>query len=269
MKSYICMIVFVAGLNVTQAWADEVHHAGGTPHFAHPLVAESPTPDTKIRVDYRYQNAPGEDGEPGARISTMNIEGEYALDESVGVEIGIPYSMRDSKGDEGSASHLDNIEVALKYANFSLADHGLLLGGGVEVGLPTGSTRKGIGSSHVVEIEPFIDFGYQFDRFEAVGFLKFGFPFNEHTDDKTDLELGWNLSLLHKTTDGLQLLIEADGESVRGGGEDGHNVVNLTPGIKYWMPHRPNLSFGAGVSFPVSDDKEFYAMPFASVLYHF
>lgn len=269
MKKYIYMTVLVAGLNVTAARAHEVHHAGNVLHFVHPLVAESPTPDTKIRVDYQYRNIPGEEGEGGARVSTVSIEGEYAFDQSLGFEIGIPYSVRDLKGGEGKESHFDNIEVALKYANFTFANSGLLVGGGVEVGLPTGSTRREIGSSHIVSVEPFIDFGYQFDRFEAVGFLKSGFLLNEHADDKTDLELGWNLSLLHKATDSLQLLIEADGERVFGGAEDGHNVVNLTPGIKYSLPHRPDFSFGAGVSFPVSDDKEFYAMPFATVLYHF
>jgi len=267
MNKYIYAIALIACFGATPVWANDDH--GSTIHFDHPLVAESPTPDTKIRLDYQYQNKPGEEDEAGSKVSTVNLEAEYAFSPSLGIEIGIPYSFRDSKGEDGNTDHLDNVEVALKYANYSFADQGLVLGGGIELGLPTGSTRREIGTSHVLEIEPFLDFGYQTGDFEAIGFLKFGFPSNENTADETDLELGWNLSLLHKTTDNLQLLIEADGESVSGGHEDGHEVINLTPGIKFTLPDHPHITFGAGVSAPVSDDKEFYAMPFASVFYHF
>lgn len=63
--------------------------------------------------------------------------------------------------------------------------------------------------------------------------------------------------------------MEFDGGHVFGGEEDGFDVVNITPGIKVQPFDDPNLMVGVGVSLPLTDDKEFHAMPIVSVFYHF
>jgi hypothetical protein len=257
-----------AGLNAGAALAEDNHYHHDGLHFRHPLVTESPAPETKIRLDYIYTNEPGEHGEDGAYVQSLNIVGEYAFNDSLGVEVALPYSFRDPKGDDSNTDNLGNLKVALKYASHVFADSGLLVGGGLELGLPTGSTRKEIGSSHIIEIEPFIDFGYQLSDFELIGVLGAGFPQNENTDDETDLELEWSTSLVHKTNHELSLILEASGEHVKGGEEDGAHIINLTPGFTYKLPDT-NLLLGAGVSFPVTDDKEIYAQPIISLFCHF
>jgi len=254
----------------TSGTAHEAHHHNEKAlHFSHPLISESPSPDTKIRLDYKFESKPGkEEEQAGARVSTINLEGEYAFNKSFSVEVNIPYSFRDSEEDS-ITDNTGNVEIAFKYANYTFEEKGLLLGGGLEFGLPTGNTGKEIGSSHVLEIAPFLNFGYRHDPFELVGFVKFGFPINENTDDETDLELGWNLSLLYQANEDIQLLLELDGEHVYNGEEDGHEVVNITPGVKYQPFAQGRFQVGAGVSFPLTEDKEFYVMPVISAFYHF
>jgi hypothetical protein len=82
------------------------------------------------------------------------------------------------------------VEIGLKYANFAFEDKDLLLGGGLENGLPTGDDDKGIGSDEVSEVEPFLDFGWKGNRTELVGFISFGLPINGG-DEEVDWELGW------------------------------------------------------------------------------
>ncbi len=243
-------------------------HRKGDVHFSHPLVAESPSPDTKVRFDYFFANEPGEEGETGGNRHTLRLEAEYAFAPWLSVEVDAPYTFLNP--DDGDATdRLDIVEVGIKYANFARAESGLLLGGGIEFGLPTGDAKRGIGSDDVLEVEPFVDVGYQRDSWEIVGRTSFGLPFNGNDEDLADLELGWNLSVLYHMTPHLLPLLEFDGEHVFGGEEDGVNVVNVTPGFKVQPFDDPHLQIGGGVSLPMTDDKEFHARVILSVFYHF
>ncbi len=140
----------------------------------------------------------------------------------------------------------------------------------MEIGLPTGDNEDGIGTDHVIEIAPFLNFGYERRKTQFIGFAEFGFPVNDNgNQDVADFEFGWNFALIYNGFDHFKPLFEIDGEIVNGGEEDGNNIVNLTPGLKYELPGNEALQIGAGVSFPVTDDKEFYVKPLLSVFYHF
>jgi hypothetical protein len=214
-------------------------------HFEHPLVSESPSPDTKLRLDYAYAFAPW---------------GSF--------EVDLPYTFVRPDGGP-TVSHLDTVEVGVKLASFALAEQGLLLGGGLELGLPTGDGGKDIGSNHLLEIEPFLDVGWRWRRLQVVAFLAFGIPTNENDEDEADLELGWTVSLLYRPTSRLEALLEFDGGEVFGGEEDGHTLANVTPGLKWRVLQDRNLKIGAGVSLPITDEREFEVRPLFSIFYHF
>ena len=135
-------------------------------HFSHPLVTESPSPDTKLRLDFigARTNDPIEISE-----NTFRLEGEYSFNHSVSLAIVTPFISRRAPAAE-RASGLGNIELSLKAASLAFGEQGVLLGGGLSAALPTGSEAKGIGSAHLVELEPFLDAGYKRDAFELVGF---------------------------------------------------------------------------------------------------
>lgn len=238
-------------------------HHGGALHFSHPLVTESPSPDTKVRFDYFLAN------ESGADRQTLRFEGEYAFSPSLSLELDAPYTFLNP--DAAPSQHNpDNAELALKYANFHFAGRGLLFGGGLELGLPTGSDEKGIGSSHVGEVAPYLDFGYRRDRWQFVGFAIFGRPVNTRdADEEADLELEWNLSALYEVSPTVRALVELNASHANGGEEDGANVVNITPGLKFRPTSDPRLSVGMGISLPLTGEREFESMPVVSVFYHF
>jgi hypothetical protein len=245
----------------------EGSEAGEPLEFSHPLVSNTPQPETYVRFLYDYFNEPRHEHEPGADRHRLTVGAEYAPIRSLGLELFVPYTFLNP--DEGSSTdRLDNLELSAKYASFAFEEHGLLLGGGLALDLPTGDEDKGIGSSHTVVIEPFLDFGYKLNRFELIGFTNFGFPVNEGHEDEADLELSWNLSFLYRIKDRFQYLLEFEGEHDFGGENDGFNVVNISPGIKY-MVLKNRLSLGASVRLPLTQDKEFYVSPRFSVFYNF
>src|SRR2546421_3091528 len=109
-------------------------------HFSHPLVTESPTPDTKIRLDYTATNI--SDG-AGLHENTIRIEGEYAFTHAVSLALVTPFTFRTAPVNERTRG-LGDIELSLKAASLAYGEKRILLGGGLSVGIPTGSDVKRI-----------------------------------------------------------------------------------------------------------------------------
>ena len=65
----------------------------GPIHFAHPLFTESPSPDTKLRVDYLFRQVTS-----GVHEHSMRLEGEYAFTPSISIEANIPITSRSESG---------------------------------------------------------------------------------------------------------------------------------------------------------------------------
>ncbi|MFQ5511833.1 MAG: transporter [Candidatus Krumholzibacteriia bacterium] len=244
----------------------ETHHRHGSLHFSHPIIAESPSPDTKVRLDYFFMDVENEDGSGTA--NRFRFEGEYAFHRSFSVELDFPVESVNPDG-EASRSNVGNVEIALKFANFVFEEHRLLLGYGIEFGLPTGDEAKGIGSDHLLEFEPFLNVGYKSGKLEAVSFATFGIPTNQGTGEEVETELGYDFSLLYHFVPRLQGLLELDGETVLSGDEQGHTVVNLTPGLKIAPRPASSLQVGLAAGFPVTGAEEFDVRTVLSVFYHF
>jgi hypothetical protein len=254
---------------------------GGQPHggdghhglvFSHPLVSNTPEPENLFRFGYSYSNEPAREHHhehvPGADRHSLRMALEYAPIREFSLEVFARYEFLNPDG-ESSQTRFGNMELIGKYANFAFEDLGLLLGGGLQVVLPTGNEERGIGSSHVFELEPFVDFGYQRDRFELIGFGRFGIPLNEGSSDEPDLELRWNLSFLYRLTNRFHGLVEFDGLHVYGGEEDGFDMVNIAPGFKVQVLKDRKLSLGAALRLPLTQDKEFYVEPRIVAFYNF
>src|SRR5258708_10926697 len=98
------------------------HHHNEELHFSHPLIVESPSPDTKIRFDYFYRRF--RTGQKASEHSAR-VEFEYAFRPTFSIEINVPYTFRHVEG-EPRVNHADSMDVALKIANFALKDHHVL-----------------------------------------------------------------------------------------------------------------------------------------------
>ena len=129
--SLVLVLVVPLGVASAQEQAEADHHEGL--HFSHPLIAESVSPDTEVRLDYAFA-----DLGPDASAQALGLELEYAFHRAFSIEAGIPFARLDVDGEPGT-SRFGNAEVAFKFANYAFEDTGALLGYGVEFGLPTGS----------------------------------------------------------------------------------------------------------------------------------
>jgi hypothetical protein len=181
---------------------------------------------------------------------------------------GISYTFVDPE-DEPGTEHFDNVEVGLKFANFAFEEHNLLLGYGIEFGLPTGNDEKGIGSNNIFEVEPFLSLGYKSGHLEVVAFAAFGIPTNQEEGEEVETEFAYNLAFLYHFTPRFSGLLEFDGETVLSGHEQGETLVNVTPGVMFSPLPDSHFEVGLGVSVPVTDNEEFDVRTVLSLFYHF
>src|SRR3981081_1314843 len=189
-RSILIAALFFTPLTGINAQEHEEDHDHDHLHFSHPLVTESPSPDTKLRLDYI---GTWTTGPTGIRENLFRLEGEYAFNHSVSFAIVTPYISRTAPA-TARASGLGNIELSLKAASLAFGEAGVLVGGGLSAGLPTGSDVKAIGSRHIVELAPFLDAGFKRDAFELVGFAVLSSTFHRQTGEEAEGTPAFNFS---------------------------------------------------------------------------
>lgn len=232
--------------------------------FAYPLFSDTPSPNTTARFDYRLtKRTAGGD----ALDHQLRLEGEFAPVRWLGLGAMLPYTISD-RDDTDNRYNLDDMEVELKLASFVLEEHGILLGGGMAAELPTGSSENEIGSDRLVWLRPFLDAGIRRGPFEATGFLRFALPVNENGRDP-DWALSWNSAFLLHAAPIAAVVFELDGERSWGGEEDGEEIVNATPGLRWSPADDPKLWFSTGIRIPVTHDDDFDLRWQISAFYHF
>ncbi|MFW6039965.1 MAG: hypothetical protein ACOC9N_02695 [Gemmatimonadota bacterium] len=242
------------------------HTHAGEPHFVHPLVAESVSPDTKMRLDYGYLD-------PGAE-SELELEGEYAFHPSVSVELGVHY-------DPGAAA-LGDTHLLLKLVNYAFAERGVLLGSGLSLNLPTGDDGghahggdpaggDEVGHTHagLYEFAPFLNAGVMIGDLELVGWTRFRIPTNQSHQEDVETSVGYNISALYHLGTRVQALLELDGSGGLSGPATARGTSHLTPGVKVRPFTASSLAIGLGVGIPLTDDRDFDTRTLVSAFYHF
>jgi len=243
------------------AAAQEDHGHDDHLHFSHPLFTESITPDTKLRLDF------GEEWEVEGRATELELEAEYAFHRAVSVELAAPYVFLHPDVDSAT-SGMGNLEVALKLANFAFAEHGVLLGYGLAVGLPTGDAEAGTGTDHIWELEPFLNLGFAVSHLEVVGWGRFGIPTNQYEGEDVETDFSYDISALYHVSERVQALVELNGRTGLSGETAEAGKVAISPGVKVAPVTGSPLFLGLGVSFPI-DGEETDARLKASLFWHF
>lgn len=231
-------------------------------HFEHPLITETPSPDTKIRLDYGFTNR----SSLGLKESTMRLEFEYAFSPSISIEANLPYTWIST--DNINLSNVSNTEIGLKIADFKFEDNNLLIGYGIDFSMPTGNEGKNIGSRHLWNIEPGISTGYKLSNLEIILIASTGLPFNAAQGESTENDFSLNSSLLYHFGRDIQGIMEFSGETILNGEEKGNSSAIISPGIKLTPLNNKNLAFGLSTSFSVSANREFDVQALFSIFYH-
>jgi hypothetical protein len=228
-------------------------HAGL--HFTHPLFTESVSPDTKLRFDY------GRAGGDPAENET-EVEGEIAFSPAFSIEAGIHYHL-----DEGEVG---DTHVLFKLASPALAQSGVHLGGGLEVGIPTGpghAHEPGGEPEKTWEVAPFVNAGWTDGIWELVAWSVVGVPTNSDIRDAEGTALRLNASLLAHAGARVDALVEAFGTTALSGSESPAGTMSIAPGLRV-RPFDSPLVVGAGVAWPVSGPED-HARLLVSAFWHF
>lgn len=234
-------------------------------HFLHPLVTESPLPENEARLQFQFDNLAGDGGQSISLIGTV----EFAPVRWFSVEASLPLTHVDPEAGS-SETRVGDAGLGFKFASFAYEEQGILLSAGLELGLPTGNEERGIGSDHVVELEPWIGLGLKCEHLEWIVRIGAGFPLNQNGDREADVEIEWSTSLLfHIVEDRFAALIELDGLSIFGEAEDGFNNVSVTPGVRVFPFENPDVSLGFGIRLPLTNDRESHAQGIFTLYFHF
>ena len=217
-------------------------------HFSHPIFTESVSPDTKVRLDF------GREWEADGTASELQVEAEYMFHPAFSIEIVGPYAF--VTPDVGpNESDFGTVDLAFKFANFAFAERGLLLGYGLELGMPTGDEAKGIGSGHLWEIEPFLSIGIATGNLELVNITRFGIPTNQDAGEEVETELHYDFAALYHFNARVQGVLELNGAAGLSGDQAGQGIVSISPGIKFAPLAVRSLFVGVGGSFPLGDEE--------------
>ncbi|MDP9200959.1 MAG: hypothetical protein M3P26_03360 [Gemmatimonadota bacterium] len=247
-----------------QAQEHEDDHDHDHLRFSHPLVTESPSPDTKLRFDYLAVRT----SDPtGVRENRFRLEGEYAFNRSVSLAIVTPFISRTAPATE-RASGLGNVELSLKAASLAFGERGLLLGGGLSAALPTGSDTKGIGSAHIIELEPFLDVGYKRHALELVGFATLSSTFRRRPGEEAERNLTLDFSALYRIQSRLEGLVELTTTHALVGAESGSQQTFIAPGFKVYPFMNRKFMFGASLELGTGVVHDTHAL-LLSGFYHF
>ena len=267
LSRYLLVIACAAfSVPVTRVLAQEhdEDHDHDHLHFSHPLVTESPTPDTKIRFDYLAVRTTGAASE---RETDLRLEGEYGFTDAASLAVVAPYVFRTLPGGT-KLNALGSLELSLKAASLRFAEQGILIGGGLSAALPTGSDAKGIGSGHIVELAPFADIGYKRDVLELVGLATYSTTVRRRPGDEAERTLSFDASALYHIRPRLEGLFEVSTSRALVGAESGIQETFIAPGIKvYPFPIR-QLMFGASIELGTGSVRDTRAL-LLSGFYHF
>jgi hypothetical protein len=266
--TFLVGIAFLCGVVPSALHAQEEREHGDHDHeglhFSHPLLNESPSPDTKLRLDLTWARVG--DGIDRVTERGARLEGEYEIAEGVSFAVTVPWVRRESVF--GNTQGTGSTELSLKGVSQRWAHHGVVLGGGLSVGVPTGSDERGIGSSRTVELEPFADVGVQFGGLELVAFGHYGTTVHNPVGVEAERQLSFIESAVFTVTRLAEALLEL--ETVHPLGSDEPTTNRIAPGLKLYP--FTNRHIMAGVSVPIalrrSGEPESRAV-IVSAFYHF
>lgn len=244
------------------------HPPDHSPHFTHPLLAESVSPDTKIRLDFVWLDL------EESSESELELEGEYAFHPSFSIEAGVHY--------HATTGELGETHVLFKFANYPFEERNVLLGYGIELGLPTGVGRRGAGghlhgAEHdhgepepaIYEIAPFLNAGLIDGPWEIAGWTIFGIPTNHKFQQNVGTELRYHASVLYHLGSRAQALLEGQGWLGLSGPHTRRVAATLAPGLRFNPFPDRKLALGAALSVPVTQDRPFDYRGLLSLFYHF
>jgi hypothetical protein len=155
----------------------------GEMNFQRPLFTEKAYPENEIVVAPRVERGK----ESGITFTWLNLV-ERRLGPTTQVEFALPFRSVDT---EGRAMSAGDLEIGVKQVLFHSLPKRFLVSAGMDVALPTGNTKRGLGSG-TTKFEPFVALGKETNGWIAQGNFKVELPADRRESGR---EFGYSTAL--------------------------------------------------------------------------
>jgi mono/diheme cytochrome c family protein len=223
----------------------------GELNFPRLLVTEKAWPENEVLITAQTRRTPQKE-----QKTAFAWIGETRLGPRGQVELSVPLQINDPKGG-GPLAGIGDLEVGGKYVLYDSLDRLAIASGGLNVTLPTGSLRRGLGSGTTI-LAPFLAAGKAWEKLIGQASLAFEYPTVERRAPKSLLyNLGVSYPVLDvgRLTEG-QALLELNGTSEWGTRTPKHFQLFVTPGFRKVLNRSGTWAAAVGVQVPMTGPRE-------------
>lgn len=229
--------------------------------FPTTFVTRGPTVATELKLHFSSAKPVGED-----RELAWVLESSWAFSERYQVLLSIPY-LRLNLAEGDIADGLGDVGAEAQYIIWQSKEHFFVLTGGVGLGIPTGSARRGAGG--LFELVPFFLVGKGFDKFTIQGEVGLALELNRIGQERKQQGFIYNIALAYSLLNGrLSPMLELVGDHQlhRLTNQDGTHLA-LLPGLRF-KPSE-SIDVGLGYRIPLTKKKDAFHAIFFSLAYSF
>jgi hypothetical protein len=257
---YASMLLIALLLCPVTARADEEPSI----EFFYPLVTRRPVIEREI--EFTFQHSKSREG------SQSQIAGaiEWPLTPWWQIELEMPLVIQNPTGLPSTAGAGD-LEITNKFQLLKSVQHRLLLAGGFEIRLPSGSEKRGLGGEFA--IEPFVTGGIAVGPLDVLADVAYEWNLN-NVRGQNEQELTANLAVAWPVSRWFTPLLELNTVTMVQGPQDedspklrDRTQVYLTPGFN--VRPLPGMTFRAGVQLPTCSAKTFDYRVHAGLVWEF
>jgi cytochrome c551/c552 len=225
---------------------DDPDWVPGELNFPRPLITGKAMPESEVILGGGFSRN-------NERVMTFSGTVEYRIDGRTEIEVEAPVlAINPNTG--ASTAGLGDISIALQRVIFFSVEHLTLVSAGLELGLPTGRSSKGLGSGELTW-EPFLRAGSRWDDLILQGDMSLELP--QQTANTSAAWL-YNIVLAYEIEPDPRLeivpMVELNSETAMNGPDGGRTMSAVLPEVRLkWL----TWSAGAGVQYPFTHLKEF------------
>jgi mono/diheme cytochrome c family protein len=253
---------------------DDPDWVPGELSFPRPLVTGKAIPEQEVILSGQYTrnfsdlSPGGQELEAGTRSQySLNFDGsiEYRINGRTEVEVEAPFLVINNNPGYSTAG-LGDMAVSFKYVLSFSVEHLTIVSAGLELGLPTGRSKKGLGSGELTW-EPYLRAGWRWKDLILQGDMSLELPQQSANTDSVllyDLALGYE----YEPDPRLEIvpMVELNTEMPVNGADGGRTISAVLPELRVkWI----TWSAGAGVQFPFTHLKNHDIQTLFDVTYEY
>jgi len=217
-------------------------------------------------LETSFQHSKSREG----RTSQLSGALEWPITPWWQIEVEMPF-LYQNPNDAASTAGPGDSSFRTNSSSGSRSKHLVLLSGGFELRLPSGSERRGLGGE--IAVEPFVTGGVALGPFDLIAAIAYEWNLNNVRGRReqqltADLAVGWPVSrwltpfLELNTVSRIQGQEDEDAVKLRG-----RTQLYLTPGFN--VRPLPGATFRMGVELPISGRREFDYRIHAGLVWEF